>query len=314
MKAYILKRILAVIPVLLIVSIIIFSLIHLTPGNPAALILGDEAKQADIDRLTVQMGLDKPLPVQYFNWLIGIFHGDLGTSVAGGKPVTEMIATHFAPTISLTIVSIIIAVLIALPLGMLAARKRGTGVDALVNGISLAGISIPGFLIGLLLIMLVCVKLRLLPVSGYTPISMGLWKHLKSLLLPGISLGFMHSAFMMRMTKASMLEVLNSEYIRMARAKGVREFFIVAKHAFKNTLVTVITVIGQSIIEILSGAAVIETVFGIPGIGNLMVTSIGRRDYAVIQGIVLLIAVINVAISLIIDLVYGLIDPRIRLS
>lgn len=314
MKRYVIKRILSVIPVLFVVSIIVFSLTHITPGSPAAMILGEEATQEEIEELEAQMGLDQPLPVQYVKWLGGLFHGDLGTSVVGNKPVTEMLAGHFAPTISLTIFSTIITVLIGLPLGMLAARKRGTAVDAAVNGISLAGISIPGFLVGLLLMLLVCVRWKLLPVSGYKPLKMGLWKHIKCLILPAVALGFMHSALIMRMSKASMLEVLNSDYIRMAKAKGVREFALVAKHAFKNTLVAMVTVIGQSIIGSLSGAAVIETTFGIPGMGFLMVNSIGRRDYEVIQGIVLLIALINVGISLIVDLIYGLIDPRIRLS
>lgn len=302
------------IPVLFVVSVIVFSLTHLTPGSPAATILGEDATQAEIEALEDEMGLNDPLIVQYVNWVAGIFHGDLGTSVSGSKPVTEMIASHFAPTISLTIFSTIISVLIALPLGMLAARKRGTAVDAAVNGFTLAGISIPGFLVGLLLMLLICVKFKLLPVSGYKPLKMGLWKHVKCLILPSVALGLSHAALMMRMTKASMLEVLNSDYIRMAKAKGVREFFLVAKHAFKNTLVSVITVIGQSVIGILSGAAVIETMFGIPGMGSLMVNSIGRRDYEVIQGVVLVIALINVGISLIMDLIYGLIDPRIRLN
>lgn len=314
MKKYVIKRIFSVIPVMFIVSIIVFSLTHLTPGSPASMILGEDATQTEIEELEEEMGLNDPLSVQYVRWLGGVFGGDLGTSVVGSKPVTEMLKSYFLPTLSLTIMSTIIAVLIALPLGMLAARKRGTAVDAAVSGISLAGISIPGFLVGLLLMLLVCVKLKLLPVSGYKPLSMGLWKHVQCLLLPSIALGFMHSALMMRMTKASMLEVLNSDYIRMAKSKGVKEFFLVAKHAFKNTMVSVITVIGQSVIGILSGAAVIETMFGIPGMGFLMVNSIGRRDYEVIQGIVLVIAVINVGISLLIDLVYGLIDPRIRLS
>ncbi|MCC8102759.1 MAG: ABC transporter permease [Clostridiales bacterium] len=314
MKKYIIKRVLSVIPVLFIVSIIAFSLTHLAPGSPASTILGENATQEEIDALEEEMGLNLPLPVQYINWLVDVFHGDLGTSVVGSKPVTEMIASYFAPTISLTIFSTIISILLALPLGMLAARKRGSAVDAAVNGITLAGISVPGFLVGLLLMMLFCVKLGWLPVSGYKPLSAGLWKHIRCLILPSFALGFSHSAIMMRMTKSSMLDVLNSDYIRMAKAKGVKEFFLVTKHAFKNTLVAVITVIGQSIIGILSGAAVIETMFNIPGMGFLIVNSIGRRDYEVIQGVVLVIALINVTISLIMDLIYGLIDPRIRLD
>lgn len=314
MKRYFVKRILTMIPVLFIVSIIIFSFVHLTPGNPAALMMGDDASPEDIARLTEEMGLNDPLPLQYINWIKNVFQGDLGNSVVGNEPVTSMIASHFMPTLSLCVISILVSVLIAIPLGMLGAKKRGTAVEAAVNGISLAGISVPGFLVGLLLMLLFCVKLRIFPVSGYVDISKGFWKHIRCLILPGIALGFMQSALLMRMTKASMLEVLNSDYVRMAKAKGVKEFYLVTKHAFRNTMVSVITVIGQSVIAILSGSAVIETLFGIPGIGSLIVNSIGRRDYEVIQGVVLLIAVINVAVSLIVDLIYGLIDPRIRLK
>lgn len=314
MKKYILKRILTVIPVLFIVSLIVFSLVHITPGNPAALMLGENASQEDIDAMTEQMGLNDPLPVQYVHWLGGVFTGDLGNSVVGNQPVTEVLSSHFAPTISLSVVAIIVAVCVAIPLGMIGARKRGTAVETLVNGISLAGISIPGFLIGLLLMLLICVQLRILPVSGYRPISMGLGQHIRYLILPGIALGFMQAALMMRMTKAATLEVLGSDYMKMARAKGVKEVSLMAKHALRNALVSVITIVGQSVISTLSGSAVIETLFGIPGLGSLMVNSIGRRDYEVIQGIVLLIAVINVGITLVVDLIYGLIDPRIRLS
>lgn len=314
MKKYVIKRILSIIPVLFVVSVIIFSLVHLTPGDPAALMLGDDATQEDINELREVMGLNDPIPIQYVKWIGRVLQGDLGDSVVGGQSVTTMIVEHFQPTIALTIYSVLIAVLIALPLGMIAARKRGTPADALVSGISLCGISMPGFLLGLLMIMLLAVKMRWFPVSGYKSISDGFFAHIRSLFMPALALGFMHSALMMRMTKSAMLEVLNSDYIRMAKAKGVKEFFLVSKHAFKNTLVSIITVIGQSVIGILSGAAVVESLFGIPGIGNLMVNSIGRRDYEVIQGVVLVIAVINVVVSLIIDLVYGLVDPRIRLS
>ena len=188
MKKYVIKRILSVIPVLFIVSIVVFSLTHLTPGSPASMILGEDATQAEVEALEEEMGLHDPLPVQYIKWLGGVLHGDLGNSVLGNKPVTEMIKEYFMPTLSLTILSVIIATLIALPLGMLAARKRGTAADAVVSGISLAGISIPGFLVGLLLMLLVCVKWKLLPVSGYKPLSMGLGKHLQCLILPAIAL------------------------------------------------------------------------------------------------------------------------------
>lgn len=314
MRKFITGRILSVIPVLLIVSIVIFSVIHLTPGDPAASILGDEATAEDIAALRARMGLDKPLVEQYFVWINNIFHGDFGMSVVGNETVASMLKSHWEPTISLTIFSTIIAMCVAIPLGILAARKKGTVVDSGVSALSLMGISLPSFLLGLFLMMVFAVKLKLLPVSGYKSMADGFIPHIRSLILPGVALGFMHSALLMRMTKASMLEVLNSDYIKMAKAKGVKEFFLVAKHAFRNALIPVITTVGQSIVGALAGAAVVESMFAIPGMGQLMVNSIGRRDYYVIQAIVLIVACINVLINLVVDLLYGIADPRVRLS
>jgi len=314
MKKFVLNRVLSIIPILFIVSIIVFSLIHLTPGDPAATILGADATQEDINNLREVLGLNDSLIIQYFNWISDVFHGDLGISVADNTPVTEVLGSRFLPTVNLAIYAMFISLVIALPLGMLSARKRGTLVDQIISIFALFGISLPSFLLGLALIMGLGVKLRWFPVSGYVPLSDGFIVHIKSITLPAIALGFMYTALMMRMTRASMLEVLESDYIKMAKAKGVREVSLVGKHAFKNALVTVVTVIGTSFIGTLSGAAVIETVFGIPGVGSLIVTSIGRRDYEVIQGIVLLVAVVNIIINLITDLFYGLIDPRIRMS
>lgn len=314
MKKFIVKRILSVIPVLLIVSVVIFSIVHLTPGDPAASILGDEATEEDIAALRTRMGLDKPIVEQYFIWITNIFHGDFGMSVAGNETVANMLKSHWEPTISLAVFSTVIALCLAIPLGIIAARKKGTVVDSGVSAISLMGISFPSFLVGLFLMMVFAVKLKLLPVSGYKSMEDGLIPHIRSLILPGIALGFMHSALLMRMTKASMLEVLNSDYIKMAKAKGVKEFFLIAKHAFRNALIPVITTIGQSVIGALGGASVVEYMFAIPGMGQLMVNSIGRRDYYVIQAIVLIIACINVLVNLIVDLLYGIADPRVRLN
>lgn len=312
MKKYIINRVLSIIPILIIVSIIVFSLIHLTPGDPAAAMLGAEATQEDINALRETLGLNEPLIKQYFIWIGNIFKGDLGVSVANNSPVSQVLASHLMPTINLSIFAMIISLIVALPLGMVAARKRGTIVDQGISVLALCGISLPSFLLGLALMMGFAVKLRWFPVSAYTPWSGGILKHIQSITLPAIALGFMYSALMMRMTRASMLEVLGSDYIKMAKAKGVREIALVGKHAFRNALVSVVTVIGASFIGTLSGAAVVETIFGIPGIGSLIVTSIGRRDYEVIQAVVLLVAVINVLINLVTDLFYGLIDPRIR--
>ena len=314
MKRFIAKRIISVIPVLIIVSIVIFSLIHLVPGDPATAMLGDLATEEDIAALRIRMGLDKPLIEQYFIWIGNIFHGDFGMSVVNNETVGSLIISHIRPTISLAIYALVIAAVIAIPLGMIASRKKGSAIDHVVSVISLAGISLPSFLLGLFLMLLFSVKFRIFPVSGYKEISEGFLEHIRSLTLPAIALGFMNAALMMRMTRASMLEVLGSEYIKMAKAKGVKEFSLLTKHAFKNTLVTLITIFGQSIVQALSGAAVVESLFAVPGLGQLMVNSIGRRDYYVIQAIVLLIAVINVVINMIIDILYGFVDPRVRVS
>lgn len=314
MKRFIAKRIISVIPVLIIVSIVIFSLIHLVPGDPATAMLGDLATEEDIAALRIRMGLDKPLIEQYFIWIGNIFHGDFGMSVVNNETVGSLIISHIRPTISLAIYALVIAAVIAIPLGMIASRKKGSAIDHVVSVISLAGISLPSFLLGLFLMLLFSVKFRIFPVSGYKEISEGFLEHIRSLTLPAIVLGFMNAALMMRMTRASMLEVLGSDYIKMAKAKGVKEFSLFAKHAFKNTLVTLITIFGQSIVQALSGAAVVESLFAVPGLGQLMVNSIGRRDYYVIQAIVLLIAVINVVINMIIDILYGFVDPRVRVS
>lgn len=314
MKRFIAKRIISVIPVLIIVSIVIFSLIHLVPGDPATAMLGDLATEEDIAALRIRMGLDIPLIEQYFIWIGNIFHGDFGMSVVNNETVGSLIISHIRPTISLAIYALVIAAVIAIPLGMIASRKKGSAIDHVVSVISLAGISLPSFLLGLFLMLLFSVKFRIFPVSGYKEISEGFLEHIRSLTLPAIALGFMNAALMMRMTRASMLEVLGSDYIKMAKAKGVKEFSLLAKHAFKNTLVTLITIFGQSIVQALSGAAVVESLFAVPGLGQLMVNSIGRRDYYVIQAIVLLIAVINVVINMIIDILYGFVDPRVRVS
>ena len=276
--------------------------------------LGDLATEEDIAALRIRMGLDKPLIEQYFIWIGNIFHGDFGMSVVNNETVGSLIISHIRPTISLAIYALVIAAVIAIPLGMIASRKKGSAVDHVVSVISLAGISLPSFLLGLFLMLLFSVKFRIFPVSGYKEISEGFLEHIRSLTLPAIALGFMNAALMMRMTRASMLEVLGSDYIKMAKAKGVKEFSLLAKHAFKNTLVTLITIFGQSIVQALSGAAVVESLFAVPGLGQLMVNSIGRRDYYVIQAIVLLIAVINVVINMIIDILYGFVDPRVRVS
>lgn len=311
---YLCKRVLSTIPVLFLVSLVVFSMIHLTPGSPARAMLGPEASDEQVAALEEVMGLNDPLPVQYVNWISDLLHGDLGTSVSDNEPVLSMIVSHIGPTISVTIFALIIDLIVALPLGILAARKKGAAADQLVSVVSLFGVSLPDFLLGLLLMLLFAVQLGWFPSSGYVPLSDGLLAHIRSITLPSVALGFTYSALMMRMTKSAMYDALYKDYIKFARAKGVSASGVVMIHALKNASVKLLTIVGQAIVGMLSGAAVIETLFMIPGVGQLIVLSISRRDYEVIQAIVLLVAVINVLIMLLVDIMYGLIDPRIKMK
>lgn len=314
MLNYIVKRLLSLIPVLFVVSIVIFLLIHITPGDPAAVILGIDATEEQKQELRIEMGLDEPIVKQYFTWIANALRGDLGTSYFMKEPVTESIKAHVLPTLSLAVFAQIITLIIAIPLGIAAANRRGTLADQSIMGISLLGMSIPSFLLGLFFILLFGVKLGLLPVAGYQPLSAGVATHLKYLIMPAISLGAIQAALVARMTRTSMLEVLASDYIKTAKAKGVKNRVIIFKHAFKNAFLPILTVVGQTFGVLVAGAVVTETIFNIPGIGQLIINSVERRDYSVIQGVVLFITVSYVFINLIIDLLYGLIDPRVRLD
>jgi len=314
MLSYIVKRILSAIPVLLVVSIVIFLIIHITPGNPASVILGEEATPAQIAELEESLGLNLPIYQQYFSWVGGVFQGDLGTSYFMRVPVTDAIATQIVPTISLAIFAQIIALFIAIPIGVLAANKRGSFTDSSMMVFALLGMSIPSFLLALLLVLLFGVQLGWLPVAGFRPLSEGLLMHIQYLILPAISLGAIQAALIARMTRSSMLEVLNMNYIKSARAKGVKNVSLILKHAFRNALLPILTVVGQTFGTLITGAVVVETVFNIPGIGQLVINSIERRDFAVIQGVVLFITVLYIFLNLIIDILYGMIDPRVRLD
>ena len=315
MRKYIIKRIISLIPVLFIVSVVIFMLIHLTPGDPARTMLGDDATEADVMQLRESMGLNDSIIIQYGKWIGGIFKGDLGDSIFIDEPMTKIIGEHMGATISVTVFALIIALVIAIPLGMIAAKHRGRAADQVITGFTMLGISIPSFLMGLFLILIFSVGLGWLPVAGYKSIKeVGLIGHFKYLIMPCISLGLMQAALITRMTRSSVLDVLYMDYIKMARAKGVREKKILLKHAFRNALLPIITVVGQSFIALLSGAVVVESVFNIPGIGQLIVNSVLRRDYEVIQAIVLVIALINVVITLLMDLLYALADPRVKME
>lgn len=314
MNFYIFKRVLSLVPILFIVSIMIFMIIHLTPGDPAAVMLGDTATSEQVEALRNELGLNATIYQQYFNWITGIFQGDLGYSYFMKQSVTMAIITHLGPTVSLAVMAQIMAIAIGIPFGIIAANRKGSLTDQSIMGLSLMGISVPSFLLALFLILLFGVQMQWLPVAGYEPVSEGLWIHLKFLIMPVIALGSMQIALIARMTRNSMLEVLNTDYIKTARSKGIKERRVVYKHALRNAFLPILTIIGQSFAVLVAGAAVVETVFNIPGIGQLIINSIERRDFAVIQGIVLFVALVYVLINLVVDLLYGVIDPRVRLS
>ncbi|ARD48271.1 ABC transporter permease [Sporosarcina sp. P33] len=314
MRSYFINRLLSLIPVLFIVSVVIFMIIHLTPGDPAAMLLGEEATEQQIQDLREELGLDLPIIAQYGHWILNALQGDLGTSYFMKQPVIDAILSHLAPTVSVAIIAAFISLIISIPIGILAATRRGTNTDRTVMGISLLGMSVPSFLLGLFLILLFGVKLQWLPVAGYQPLSAGFVEHIKYLILPSIALGSMHAALIARMTRSSLLEVLNMNYIKTARSKGVSEYLVVMRHTLRNSFLPILTVIGQTLGALIAGAVVTETIFNIPGIGQLIINSVERRDYAVIQGVVLFVTCTYVFINLIIDLLYGVVDPRVRLN
>ena len=312
MTAYLLRRVLAVIPVMLVVATVAFVLIHLAPGDPAAIIAGPYATRDDMDRLRHQLGLDQPLPVQLVRWYGRLLAGDLGDSIFLRRPVTEAIVERLEPTLLLTAWATLIAVLIGVPAGVVSARYHNSPVDQSFMAMALFGLSIPNFLLGLLMILVFGVWLRWLPVAGYVPLGDGLWPNLRSLLMPSVSLGLVQSALIARITRSSMLDVLREQFILAGRAKGLDEKVVVYKHALKNAIIPTLTVVGITFALLIGGAVVIETVFNIPGLGRLIISAVLRRDYPVIQGVVLLIAVTYTVVNLMVDLAYLAFDPRIR--
>jgi peptide/nickel transport system permease protein len=312
--AYTLKRLAALLPVLAVVSIVIFAIIHLTPGNPARAILGPEASAQDVEALSERLGLNRPLPVQYVEWLGHAFTGDLGDSLFLRKPVTQAVFDNAVPTLQLAISALLVAVVIAVPLGTLAARWRGSALDALAMGVSLVGMAVPSFVLGLILILVFAVGLRVLPVAGYVSPFDDPVAGLRYLVLPAISLGAVLAAFLLRTTRAAVLDVLSSDYIEAARSRGVRESRLLFRHTLRNAGLPIVTAVGLTFGALITGAVVTETIFNVPGIGSLLVNAIKRRDYPVIQGVVMFATLAYLMVNLAVDLVYGLVDPRIRLS
>lgn len=312
MFAFIVRRVIATIPVMAFVALFVFSLLYIAPGDPAVVIAGDQATPADVEKIRQGLGLDRPFLIRFGEWLFNILRGDLGISIFTSLPVTQLIAQRIEPTVSLMIVTLILAISIAVPMGVIAAWKAGSWIDRLAMAISVTGFSVPVFVVGYLLAYVFALQLDWLPVQGYTPISQGLWPWFENLILPAITLGFVYIALIARITRASMLEVLQQDYIRTARSKGVGQMSILFLHALKNAAIPIVTVIGIGIALLIGGAVVTESVFAIPGLGRLTVDAILRRDYPVIQGVVLMFSFVYVLINLVVDLIYTLIDPRIR--
>ena len=312
MRTYLVRRILATIPVMGVVAVIVFLLLHLAPGDPATLIAGDFATAEDIARIGKQLGLDRPLPVQFVAWAGQVLRGELGTSIFSQLPVTRLIRQRLEPTLVLSVTTLVIAVLLAVPIGVLAAWRARTWVDRLVMGLAVCGLSIPVFVLGYLLIYLFAIQLGWLPVQGYVSLTEGVWPCLRSILLPSLALGSIYMALIARITRASLLEVLEEDYVRTAHAKGLSALTVVVGHALRNASIPIVTIIGVGLTLLIGGVVITESVFAIPGIGRLTVDAILRRDYPIIQGVVLLFSGAYVLINLAVDLSYMFFDPRIR--
>lgn len=312
MLGYLIRRLLAAIPVMGVVALFVFLLLRLTPGDPAAIIAGDSATPEQLMRIRTSLGLNEPLYVQFFTWIGRLLHGDLGVSLISQVPVLQMIGQRIEPTITVALSTIVLSVIVAVPLGVIAAWKHGTWVDRFVMGLSVIGFSVPVFVIGYVLIQIFAIELRWLPVQGFRPMARGFGPFAERLVLPTLTLSFIYIALIARMTRAAMLDVLGEDYVRTARAKGITESRVLLRHALRNAAVPVITVIGTGFALLISGVVVTESVFNLPGIGRLTVDAVLARDYPVIQGMILLTSGIYVAVNLLIDLAYTLLDPRIR--
>ena len=307
-----LRRLLASIPVMLVVGLFTFSLLYLTPGDPAAVILGDQATVADLERIREKLGLNEPFQIRFGKWLGTVLRGDLGESLFSNHKVTSLIWARVQPTISLAILSLAIAVGTGVPVGILAAYKANTWIDRVVMVVAVLGIAVPSFAMGFLVMWLFGIKFRIFPVSGFTPITEGFGDYMKHLSMPALTIGMSFMALVARMTRASMMEVLQEDYIRTARAKGLGVRLVLFRHALKNAMLPVLTIIGLGLASLVAGLVVVEVVFGVPGLGRLVADSISRRDYPVIQGVILTVSAIYIFVNLLVDVLYAYMDPRIR--
>ncbi|MDD6513915.1 ABC transporter permease [Bariatricus sp. HCP3S3_E12] len=312
MLKYIGKRILSLIPVMFVVSVVVFLVTYLIPGGPATALLGLEASSDQIAALNAELGFDRPFLVQYADWFMNVLHGDWGRSYFLQQSVLEAIAEYFGPTISLAILAQIIALILSVPLGIIAAYKRGTAVDVTAVTASLLGTAIPGFLLSMFLMLFFGVYHHWFPVSGYVGLDQGLLEHLRYLFVPALSLGIVQAAYITRMTRSSLLEVLYKNFIRTARAKGLKEKKVILTYALKNAAPAILTAVGQSFGSLVTGTIVTETLFNIPGIGMLTMGAINRRDIFLIQGVVLFVTLVYVLVNLVVDILYGFVDPRLQ--
>jgi peptide/nickel transport system permease protein len=312
MLAYVVRRLVATVFVMTFVAFFVFSLLYLTPGDPAATIAGDLATADDIARIHRQLGLDDPFLVRFGHWAWGVLQGDLGTSIFTNLPVTTLIGQRVGPTVSLTVIALIITLSFAIPLGVIAASKVGSWIDRLVMLVAVLGFSVPSFVLAYIAILCFSVWLDWLPVQGYASLSEGFAPFIEHLILPSIALGLVYGALIARITRAAMLEVLSQDYIRTAQAKGLTEGKVLVGHALRNAAIPIVTVIGIGIALLIGGVIVTETVFAIPGIGRLTVDAILRRDYPIIQGVTLILSAVYVVINLLVDMSYTFFDPRVR--
>jgi peptide/nickel transport system permease protein len=314
MGKYALRRLLSVIPVLWLVSVMVFGLIHMVPGDPVLVILGSNAETSQVEQMRQRLGLDKPLPVQYLHWLISALNGDLGQSLISDEPVTKLILERLPTTLTVAAAALILSLTISLPAGIIAALKHNTHTDYLFMGLVILAVSVPSFWLALLMMLFFSVNLKLLPMMGWVSIYSDFVRGLEYLILPAASLAFILAAMVARMTRSSMLEVLREDYIVTALAKGTPKRLIVLKHALKNAFAPVLTIIGFQVGFLLGGTVVIEDVYSIPGIGRLIFSAITNRDYPVVQGCILLMTVIYVLINAIVDLAYAYFDPRVSFN
>jgi len=311
---YIIKRLIAMLPVLVLVSLIVFTITHLTPGDPALIMLGEEATPQALAALRHELGLDQPLPVQYFVWLSHVLRGDLGRSIRTNQPVIEAIMQRLPVTLELTILALIISMTVAIPAGIISATRRNSASDLISTTLALLGISMPSFFLAILLIFVFSLKVRWLPPMGYTPFQKGVWENLRGMVLPAITLGTAAMAIVARLTRSTLLEALQQDYVRTARAKGLREQAVIYGHALKNAMIPITTILGLQIGFLLGGAVITETIFALPGVGRLVVASIFERDFPLVQGVVLFLALMHLVVNLIVDLLYAYLDPRIRMA